>query len=113
MDAIRVLKYTYNNKGQEDGWIPEYYSPTGEYLGSPGVCRDYGSPNNHGAVVGSMNLFEKQEELNVIKEEHQREAVFSYRGEVVEKRVSTGGNSGRVYVPPEWVGHRVAVIRLD
>ncbi len=60
-----------------------------------------------------MTLFEKQENLTVLREEHQREAVFSYRGDVVEKRVTLSGNSGRVYVPPEWVGHRVAILRLD
>lgn len=33
--------------------------------------------------------------------------------EMIEKRVGACGNSGRVYVDPRWIGHRVAVIRLD
>ncbi|MBB5348708.1 DUF2080 family transposase-associated protein [Desulfoprunum benzoelyticum] len=33
--------------------------------------------------------------------------------EMIEKEVKLSGNSGRVYLPPAWVGHRVKIIRLD
>ncbi len=33
--------------------------------------------------------------------------------EMIEKRVSACANSGRVYLPPEWIGHRVKIIRVD
>ena len=33
--------------------------------------------------------------------------------EMIEKRVSACANSGRVYLPPEWIGHRVKIIRID
>ena len=33
--------------------------------------------------------------------------------EMIEKRVKSSGNSGRVYLPPNWVGHRVKIIRTD
>ncbi len=33
--------------------------------------------------------------------------------EMVEKVVKRSGNSGRVYLPPDWVGRRVKVIRVD
>ena len=33
--------------------------------------------------------------------------------QVVEKVVSKGGNSGRVYVPREWVGKRVKIVLID
>ncbi len=33
--------------------------------------------------------------------------------EMIEKRVKASGNSGRVYLPPDWVGHRVKIIRID
>lgn len=36
-----------------------------------------------------------------------------YGEEMIEKKVKPSGNSGRVYVPPEWVGKQVKVIRLD
>ncbi len=32
--------------------------------------------------------------------------------EMLEKRVKPSGNSGRVYLPPDWVGCRVKVIRV-
>lgn len=33
--------------------------------------------------------------------------------EMLEKEVKLSGNSGRVYLPPDWVGHRVKIIRID
>jgi putative transposon-encoded protein len=33
--------------------------------------------------------------------------------QVIEKKVKSSGNSGRVYVPKEWVGRRVKVLLLD
>lgn len=33
--------------------------------------------------------------------------------QVIEKFVKPSGNSGRVYVPKEWVGKRVKVFLLD
>jgi putative transposon-encoded protein len=33
--------------------------------------------------------------------------------EMIEKEVKQSGNSGRVYLPPEWVGKQVKIIRLD
>jgi putative transposon-encoded protein len=31
--------------------------------------------------------------------------------EMIEKRVRA--SSGRVYLPPDWVGHKVKIIRID
>lgn len=36
-----------------------------------------------------------------------------YGEEMIEKRVKLSGNSGRVYLPPNWVGHKVKIIRTD
>ncbi len=33
--------------------------------------------------------------------------------EMIDKVVKLSGNSGRVYLPPDWVGHRVKIIRID
>jgi len=33
--------------------------------------------------------------------------------EMIEKKVSLSGNSGRIYLPPDWVGHHVKIIRID
>jgi putative transposon-encoded protein len=36
-----------------------------------------------------------------------------YGEEMIEKVVKLSGNSGRVYLPPDWVGCRVKIIRID
>jgi putative transposon-encoded protein len=37
----------------------------------------------------------------------------AYGEEMLEKKVSLSGNSGRIYLPPDWVGHQVKIIRVD
>jgi putative transposon-encoded protein len=37
----------------------------------------------------------------------------AYGEEMLEKKVSLSGNSGRIYLPPDWVGHHVKIIRID
>ncbi len=36
-----------------------------------------------------------------------------YGEEMLVKDVKMSGHSGRVYLPPDWVGHRVKIIRID
>lgn len=36
-----------------------------------------------------------------------------YGQEMIEKSVKAAGNSGRVYLPPDWVGKSVKIIRID
>jgi putative transposon-encoded protein len=36
-----------------------------------------------------------------------------YGEEMVEKVVKLSGNSGRVYLPPDWVGCRVKIVRVE
>jgi hypothetical protein len=33
--------------------------------------------------------------------------------EMIAKEVKKSGNTGRVYLPPNWVGKRVRIIRID
>jgi putative transposon-encoded protein len=41
-------------------------------------------------------------------------AMFEVYGAArIEKIVKLSGNSGRVYLPPEWVGKHVKIIRID
>ncbi len=43
-----------------------------------------------------------------------REAKFEVFGqEMLEKVVAKSGSSGRVYLPPNWIGKRVKVIRVE
>lgn len=36
-----------------------------------------------------------------------------FGNEMIEKQVKACANSGRVYLPPEWIGRRVKIIRID
>jgi len=36
-----------------------------------------------------------------------------YGEEMIEKVVKSSGNSGRVYLPPNWIGRKVKIIRID
>ncbi len=36
-----------------------------------------------------------------------------YGEEMFEKMVTRSGNSGRVYLPPNWIGYRVKIIRMN
>ncbi len=36
-----------------------------------------------------------------------------YGEEMIEKEVKQSGNSGRVYLPPEWIEKHVKIIRID
>ena len=39
---------------------------------------------------------------------------FEIHGEeLIEKKVKASGNSGRVYLPPGWIGHSVKIVRID
>lgn len=41
-------------------------------------------------------------------------AQFIVQGhEMVEKVVKPAGNSGRIYLPPDWIGKRVKIVRVD
>lgn len=49
-----------------------------------------------------------EEELGVQKSKFE-----VYGEEMIEKTVKLSGNSGRVYLPPDWVGKTVKIIRID
>jgi putative transposon-encoded protein len=36
-----------------------------------------------------------------------------YGEEMMEKVVTLSGNSGRIYLPPDWVGYTVKIIKVD
>jgi putative transposon-encoded protein len=36
-----------------------------------------------------------------------------YGEEMLEKEVKHSGNSGRIYLPPEWIGKQIKVIRVN
>lgn len=36
-----------------------------------------------------------------------------YGEEMMEKNVRSCGNSGRIYLPPDWIGHKVKIIKVE
>jgi putative transposon-encoded protein len=59
---------------------------------------------------------EKEPDTPPLAEEPQfiRKTKFEVYGEeMLEKEVKQSGNSGRVYLPPEWVGKHVKIIRIE
>ena len=55
-----------------------------------------------------------EEDQNGQEPEQRGSVKFEVQGvEVLAKQVKQSGNSGRIYLPPNWVGKRVKIIRLD
>jgi putative transposon-encoded protein len=55
-----------------------------------------------------------KDEQDLISEKDSGRVKFEVYGkEMVEKTVRLSGNSGRVYLPPVWVGCVVKIIRVD
>jgi putative transposon-encoded protein len=56
----------------------------------------------------------KNKKYIIGKEEDSNKVKFEIFGEeMLEKEVKLSGNSGRVYLPPDWVGKHVKIIRTD
>jgi putative transposon-encoded protein len=52
--------------------------------------------------------------VDVIVSGERKKVKFEIHGEeLIEKIVKASGNSGRVYLPPDWIGHSVKIVRID
>ncbi len=58
----------------------------------------------------SAKILESSDELKNVLAKVKFEV---YGEEMLEKAVKQSGNSGRVYLPPEWIGKHVKIIRID
>ncbi len=57
---------------------------------------------------------EKQEKTTDKQSLPQTKVKFEVYGEeMIEKEVKSSGNSGRIYLPPNWVGHTVKIIKVE
>ena len=52
-----------------------------------------------------------QEEATPQKEAFPKVKFEIYGEEMIEKTVNSSGNSGRVYLPPDWIGTKVKVVK--
>ena len=67
-------------------------------------------------VLGERRVHEDASALHAepVADAPNRKVKFEIYGEeMLEKRVKSSGNSGRVYLPPNWVGHKVKIIRTN
>ena len=55
----------------------------------------------------------KEENLNAIDQTPKKVKFEIFGEEMLEKEVKLSGNSGRIYLPPDWVGKHVKIIRID
>ncbi len=61
-----------------------------------------------------MPVEKRDKPAETLPEETPKKVKFEVYGEeMIEKGVKLSGNSGRVYLPPDWVGHHVKIIRID
>ncbi len=57
---------------------------------------------------------EKSKDFSKIETGKQPKVKFEVYGEeMIEKEVKSSGNSGRIYLPPNWIGHTVKIIKID
>jgi len=54
-----------------------------------------------------------KKEKGAISEPQPRVKFEVYGEEMIEKEVKSSGNSGRIYLPPNWIGHTVKIIKVD
>ena len=58
-------------------------------------------------------MITKDERLDTLEKNFNRKKVkFEIYGhEMIEKTVNSSGNSGRIYLPPDWIGTKVKVVK--
>jgi putative transposon-encoded protein len=67
-----------------------------------------------GCEMTDKNQVETPAEAQEIKPAPQARVKFEVYGEeMIEKEVKSSGNSGRIYLPPNWVGHTVKIIKVE
>jgi putative transposon-encoded protein len=55
----------------------------------------------------------KRKNMDAIDENPKKVKFEIFGEEMLEKEVKLSGNSGRIYLPPDWVGKHVKIIRVD
>ena len=74
------------------------------------------SPNSEKGMVKVANeeTLDAQTDQTDDASDSKKQVKFEIFGEeLIEKRVKASGNSGRVYLPPNWIGHHVKIVRID
>ncbi len=69
-------------------------------------------PDRSTAKEGPMQEAEESQYGFGQNEAHSKVKFEVYGEEMIEKEVKSSGNSGRLYLPPDWIGKCVKIIRL-
>ncbi len=64
-------------------------------------------------TIGEMIYTVDMREEDHVKFDDGKVKFEVYGEEMIEKKVKMSGNSGRVYLPPGWIGHQVKIIRIN
>ncbi len=65
-------------------------------------------------MIRRIKVDQEKKEKDLSGEGSKGSVKFEVFGEeIIEKKVKRSGNSGRIYLPPEWVGHHVKIIRMN
>ena len=100
---IRDLRYTFFSSGIS-GSIPENHGGLEKAVSTSSIM----------ATKGGEVATEKKSNKSKAQDPATDKVKFEIYGEeMIEKIVKLSGNSGRVYLPPNWVGHHVKIIRID
>jgi len=62
-----------------------------------------------------MHHREPYDDVKTLEEQNSKGSIKIevYGKAMIERKVGSSGKTGRIYVPPGWVGHEVRVIRVD
>jgi putative transposon-encoded protein len=60
----------------------------------------------------TLNMKREEEFESPIDLKVQKVKFEIYGEEMVEKNVKPSGNSGRIYLPPQWIGQKVKIVRI-
>jgi len=56
---------------------------------------------------------DKRQNSSSLDEEPKKVKFEIFGEEMLQKEVKLGGNSGRVYLPTDWIGKHVKIVRTD
>jgi putative transposon-encoded protein len=82
----------------------------------PEPCRESKQwllPSRRGTLSVDRSEIEKKDKRALLEMTRGKVKFEAFGEEMLEKKVSLSGNSGRIYLPPDWVGHHVKIIRID
>lgn len=75
--------------------------------------RQVKEPMERNTTPGDTPIETARDSENLPEAAHKMVKFEVFGEEMLEKQVKLSGNSGRIYLPPDWVGHRVKVVRID